>query len=287
METRVNYTIVGLFVVLLTLAIAIIALWLTQSLQEKPYKTYLVYMNESVAGLSKQAPVKYNGVDVGYVQNLKINLDNPQQVILNLQIEPYVPITEDTKAVLTVQGLTGIAYIGLQGGRPGSKKLLAEGDQDYPIIKSAPSFMMRLDQSLDNLTHNINQLTNNVRLLLNQSNLNAVAHTLKNIDEVTTTIAQDHQEIDSGIKSLQVALKQLPNLTQHLDKMADNMNQTSRGLNEALQMLNIQLFPEAFLALQSFRKLSQDISHFSQALNQNPNMLIQGHSYKKLGPGEK
>ncbi len=77
--------IVGLFVVILTIAIVSIALWLTQNLQEKPYISYLVYMNESVAGLSIQAPVKYNGVDVGYVGNMKINLKNPQQVILQLK----------------------------------------------------------------------------------------------------------------------------------------------------------------------------------------------------------
>ncbi|MDP2786291.1 MAG: MCE family protein, partial [Sulfurimicrobium sp.] len=62
METKVNYTIVGLFVILLFAALVAGILWLSGGAQyRKTYDTYLAYMNESVSGLNLNAPVKYRG----------------------------------------------------------------------------------------------------------------------------------------------------------------------------------------------------------------------------------
>ncbi len=93
------------------------------------------------------------------------------------------------------QGLTGIAYIGLQGGKPDSKPLQIKEGEDYPVIKSAPSFLVRLDQSLDALTTNINTLSASVKDLLNQQNLSAVHDTLKNLDELTATLVQNRTKL--------------------------------------------------------------------------------------------
>jgi phospholipid/cholesterol/gamma-HCH transport system substrate-binding protein len=293
MESRVNYTVVGLFVVLLTLAIAIIALWLTQNLQQKPYKTYLVYLTESVAGLSQQAPVKYNGVDVGYVDRLSINLKNPQQVILTLKIEPYVPVTENTSAILMSQGLTGIAYIGLQGGKPNSPLLEAVNGEAYPIIKSAPSFLVKLDQSLQSLTNNINKLTDNVRGVLNKDNLELFHHTLKNLDDLTTSLAENRSKLERSMTSLDITMKnaadsskQLPALVQQFKTMSMNINQASRGVNQTLGVFSTQLIPEAYLTLQNIKGLSANLQTFSNQLEKNPSILIRGKAPAKPGPGE-
>src|SRR6056297_868388 len=100
METKVNYTIVGIFVTVLLAVIILIGLWLSSGLKTKAYKIYQTYMNESVSGLSENAPVKYNGVNVGMVESIELNLQNPSQVILTLEIKPNVPITQTTTAHL-------------------------------------------------------------------------------------------------------------------------------------------------------------------------------------------
>jgi phospholipid/cholesterol/gamma-HCH transport system substrate-binding protein len=58
MESNVNYTLVGAFIIGLTIAMIVIALWLSVGLTGKQYNFYLAYMNESVSGLSANAPVK-------------------------------------------------------------------------------------------------------------------------------------------------------------------------------------------------------------------------------------
>ena len=119
-ETKVNYALVGAFVLALGAALVAGALWLAAGgAWQKKYDTYLAVEDESVAGLNLDAPVKYNGVDVGKVQAIHLDRINPQRVNLLFSIERGTPIKEDTIAVLKTQGLTGIAYVELNGGTVG------------------------------------------------------------------------------------------------------------------------------------------------------------------------
>ena len=97
MESKVNYTIVGFFVVALTTAVLIFAYWLTKSYGEQAYDTYYVHLSESVAGLNTDATVKYRGVDVGTVVSISLNPKNPEQVELVLNINQDTPIKTDTR----------------------------------------------------------------------------------------------------------------------------------------------------------------------------------------------
>ena len=127
MEKKINYAMVGLFVIVLGATWLAISLWLALGDFSTQYTTYRVYMNESVSGLYLDAPVKYRGVEIGKVNNIKLNPGEPGQVQLTLDIESSVPIKADTIAVLTVQGMTGIAFVDLTGGSLDSPQLEATG----------------------------------------------------------------------------------------------------------------------------------------------------------------
>src|SRR5687768_2587669 len=111
METKVNYTIVGAFIILLIAAICLGIIWLASGLSLEKYTTYLVYMQESVSGLSVDSTVEYNGVDVGKVKSIELNHKNPQLVEVLLSIKSTTPITRGTSATLTSRGVTGVVYI--------------------------------------------------------------------------------------------------------------------------------------------------------------------------------
>jgi len=117
METKVNTALVGAFVLALGAALVAGVLWLAAGggFQEKP-TLYLALVGESVSGLNVNAPVKYRGVDVGRVRAIRLDPENPEQVRLLFAIDRGTPIKEDTEAVLKTQGLTGIAYVELDGG---------------------------------------------------------------------------------------------------------------------------------------------------------------------------
>ena len=72
MDSKVNNTLVGLFVIILSIALVASILWLSVSTDNKYYNTYQIYMQESVSGLNRQAAVKYRGVEVGTVRDIAL-----------------------------------------------------------------------------------------------------------------------------------------------------------------------------------------------------------------------
>ena len=99
-----NFTLVGAFVIVLGAALIGGVLWLAAGgAFQKRHDLYLAIMEESVAGLNLNAPVKYNGVDVGKVRDITLDPANHERVRLTFAIERGTPIKEDTVAVLKTQ----------------------------------------------------------------------------------------------------------------------------------------------------------------------------------------
>lgn len=258
MESRVNYALVGLFVLLLGAIAIIIPLWLSSGLNQQQYKAYLVYMNEAVDGLSTNATVSYNGVSVGYVKDITLNPTNPAQVELLLNIKEGTSITTNTTATLRSQGITGVAYIGLNGGTlKNARPLLPKPGERYPVIKAAPSLMVRLDTALTQLMTNINNLSQQLSGTLSPENQKLLTNILKNTNKFTQNFAGQSAQLDATIRSLNTVLQNTSESTQNLPVMA---NQLQRVLT------NLQA-------------ISSDIK-------QNPSVLVRGKATAKLGPGE-
>ena len=167
MNARFNYTLVGLFVLALGGLLIAGILWLAGGGSGRAYDEYIVYMHESVSGLSRDSTVKYHGVGVGTVRAISLDQDNPERVKLLLHIDQGTPVREDTTATLEVQGLTGLAYVNLDGGNQSSPALRAAEHEDYPIIPSLPSIWGRLDHSVGELIDNLIVASNQINRLLN------------------------------------------------------------------------------------------------------------------------
>ncbi|CAN5386548.1 MlaD family protein [soil metagenome] len=292
METNVNYTIVGLFVVTLVTAIITITLWLTIGINNTKYTIYQVQMRESVDGLSIKAPVKLQGVEVGSVDKIDINPQNPREVILLLRILPGTPITVSTTAVITSQGLTGIAYIGLRMGSD-LRPLKAKPGELYPVMQSSPSFLIRVDAALTTLTENLNSLTSDFKQLLNPENRRAINTTLTSLATLSQTLAANNKQLDQSMKGLAKASAELPSTLASLKKMSDrvatageSVNKTLIQSNVAMQTFNNQLLPQTLSILQNLNRITSHLQGLSESVEQNPAVLLRGQKPKQPGPGE-
>jgi len=185
METRVNYFLAGFFVLVLGAASVAGVLWLSVGTPTKDYNRYYVYMTESVAGLNLDAPVKFQGVDVGRVVDIRLDPKNPEQVRLLLAIEKGTPIKENTIAVLGFQGLTGIAHLNLTGQVSGeSPPLRVTPGERYPVIQSGPSLRMRIDEGVTHLITSVTETADSLKAFLQGPNKEAISNSLANLDEI-------------------------------------------------------------------------------------------------------
>ncbi len=265
MEPRVNYFIVGLFVIGLTAATIVTTFWLSAS-DHKSYKKYLVYMKESVSGLSVQASVKFNGVEVGSVTDIRLNAKDPQQVELLLSIEKGTPINQSTKAMLMSQGITGIMFIGLKAGAAAAPPLVVQPGQNYPIIAWQPSVLVQVDAAIREITQDIRNISDDFEELMNEENQQAVHQTLINMAKLSSVLADQSQQIGGSLKNLNVILQ--------------NSQQVMQGFSQ-------QVMPGMVNALDAFNRILQQLGPLSKTLQENPSVLIRGKAQGALGPGEK
>lgn len=204
MESKVSYTVVGLFVIVLSVGLVIVALWLAGGLGDQTFKTYRVYVRESVSGLNPRAAVRYRGVDVGQVASIRLDPQDPRRVIVTLQIEENTPIREDTVATLTIQGLTGLATVELSGGSPESPPLTAREGQPYPVIESTPSLVQRLDDAFNEALTIMHRLSADFGALLSPANQQAFGELLANLSDITGAVAGETGRIERTLANLDV-----------------------------------------------------------------------------------
>lgn len=320
MEPKVNYVIVGLFVVLLGVALFGVVLWLGKADYRGVYDRYYAYMKESVAGLSVNSPVKYRGVEVGRVKEIILNPENLEEVRLTLDIIHGTPVKEDTIAVLETQGLTGIATVNLTGGSREAPMLTAKAEAEYPAIKTGPSLFYRLDMALSRLLTeqpiprllgNLIELTQDARAMVDEENRLVLKESLHDLSAVTRALAARSQELDRGLASGAQAMENLAVTTQalrtHLPPIMERIGRSAAALEGLTKDMSqagtavstvvkearpdVDRFTRHTLAEAGFlvgelRELTASLQRVARHLEREPNALIFGRRTAAPGPGE-
>ena len=307
-ETKVNYTVVGGFVIVFGAALVAAVLWLASggAWQQKT-DFYLTMMDESVAGLSINAPVKFNGVDVGQVRLIRLDPANPERVILTLAIQRGTPITGSTVAVLKTQGLTGISSIELAGGARGSPPLVMYRDGALPVIPSKPSLSARLEDVVTSVLAKVERTSTTVDQLLSEENRAAVASTLADLAALTGKLAARAPAIDAAITDAAQTLQHssriaadLGPLLARMGRSADALEKMGQdtalasaqaasaavGIGNDVRAVTASTAPELQRLMAELQVLSASLRRFSESAERSPSSLLFGRAEAANGPGE-
>jgi phospholipid/cholesterol/gamma-HCH transport system substrate-binding protein len=307
-DTKVNYAVVGVFVLVFSAVFIAGILWLAAGGgSKKQYVSYMAVINESVAGLNLDATVKYLGVDVGRVRTIRLNPSNPQEVQLIFSIEQGTPIKENTEAVLKTQGLTGIAYVELSGGTPDSPPLTAAPGQ-YPIIHTKPSLAARLENIMTTALAKLDLTAANINAVFDSENREEVKKILANVSLLMGTIASQKTEIAALITNTATAANRVGKAAAQLDpllvrigksadaleKMADeargastSARQTVEDMGAGVRTFSGGTLPEIERLLHELSDLSVSLRRLSDQTENNPSSLLRGRQPVPPGPGEK
>jgi phospholipid/cholesterol/gamma-HCH transport system substrate-binding protein len=308
MDDKVNYALVGGFVLVLGALLVAGVLWLAAGLGgRQAMDAYQAVIQESVAGLSIDAPVKYLGVDVGKVARIEIDPQNSEQVRLHFLVKRGTPIKRDSVAVLKAQGLTGIAYIELSGGSAGSPPLLAGADGEIPTIPTKPSLSARLENVLSNVLANVDRVSNNLNAVLGPDNQAALKSTLADIATLAHTLAGQQAAISAGLadaakaarltaragEQFEPTLARIASSAQAVERMAEVAGQASTRAGAAAdaaatsaQQLGSETLPELARLMAELNQLSASLRQLSEQTTVNPNSLLLGKPAPQPGPGE-
>ena len=149
----------GLFVTVGILLGAGAILWWGASKYFQKGSPYVTYFDESVQGLQVDSSVKYRGVDVGRVEQIRVAPDNKLIAVI-MKIHLQGEIEKNSVAQLRAAGITGIVFVELDSKGPD------EPDQspqlaftpDYPVIPSRPSQINQILTSIDVVMEKVKEI---------------------------------------------------------------------------------------------------------------------------------
>ncbi|OGT44401.1 MAG: hypothetical protein A3F13_01835 [Gammaproteobacteria bacterium RIFCSPHIGHO2_12_FULL_40_19] len=280
MQSKVNYTVVGIFVIVLSAFLVITIFWLSGIASKKHYQSYLVFMHEDVAGLSVESPVRFNGVNVGYVKSIRLDKDNSKLVRIKLDIEPGTKITTSTYATLTAQGVTGVVYVNLKAETESSPLLTSAPGQKSPIITSRPSLLTQLSTVLPEVAEQVKKLSGSISKVLDEENRQALKESLQNI-------AVSTRELPKTIAQLNKTLTSFDAFSTEMTKTTEKIDATMSSGEIAMHNFSNQVVPNAEQALTSLSRATTSMEQLTDQLQENPSMLLRGKEPAAPGPGEK
>ena len=227
METRASYVVVGSFVLALIAAAFGVVIFLTRTSFEDTPKTYMSYFTGSVTGLQIGSPVRYRGVPVGTVNDIRIDPTDVERVRVMMDIVHGTPIKTDTNSTLGLQGITGVAYIELTGGTRESEPLTALDDGQVPVIPSKKSGIQQVLASAPELLERAVAISERLALILDDRNVQSVSDTLANLSKLTGTLANSSGQIERLIADSQTTFTALR-------EAADGVTELTGGLNSKI-----------------------------------------------------
>ena len=238
MNAKTNYTMVGLFVIMSIALIFVFVIWLVRPTDDRELTSFKIYFTESVSGLNIDSPVKYRGVTIGKVTEMRINPANIEEIQVDILVDKDAPIKTDTVAKLKAQGITGLNYIDLSQGSKATPLLCKEGKED-PVIKSVPSFLVKVEESFGSVSVNLSKTLHATSTLLREENQAEITKTLKHLSATMekvdtalneTTIRNFQKLLVSARSTVEKMDKTVPKVDQFIDKSIDFENRLSNAL---------------------------------------------------------
>ncbi|EEX16744.1 ABC transporter substrate-binding protein [Citreicella sp. SE45] len=205
METRARYLLVGVFTIVGLVAVMGFTLWLAKVQIDRTYAQYDIVF-DSVAGLGQASTVRYNGVEVGKVLSIALDRDDPALVRVRIEIYASTPVREDTLATLSSQGVTGVSFVALAGGRADAEPIGVVPPADVPLIPSEPSAFQNLLTDAPDVLAEAILLMRDIRSFTTPENGAAITAILRNVETATARIDAMATRTESVMASAEVTM---------------------------------------------------------------------------------
>jgi phospholipid/cholesterol/gamma-HCH transport system substrate-binding protein len=307
MENRAHALLAGLFTVLLLLASAL-ALWWLSGTRELTH-TYLLETRGNVTDLNPEAQVRYRGIRAGKVIGIHADHQDPGLLLVEIALSQKYPLTDQTRAKLNYQGITGLAYVMLEepaGNTPG-KRLDTAGPKP-PRLALQPGLLDTLGNQADDIAGQVATLTLRLNRLLDDRNLGNLAQTLDNLAAASSglkelpevmvalrtalsetnlkrfaaTLAHLEQTTGTATPLLQEARQLLGNLT----TLSAQVGQLATTANTAGARVHTETLPRAVALMDDMTRSMRRLERVLDLLNDNPQAVLYGRAPHPPGPGE-
>lgn len=280
MERNANFILVGLFGIISMLCLAGFAFWMGKyGVDDDQYDNYKTYIEESVSGLKTSSPVKLKGIEIGFVENVTIDKNDPERVEVTFKVKKETPVKTDSFIVLNSQGIAGVGYLEIKGGTKEAQSLKSMDERERPVLKSESSMLSKLSGKAEIILTDISKTIAKVNKLVSDKNINNVSSSLDNFSQISSELKNNKKEIAHllhGVKEVE------NNANQTLHEFSNVAQQTQLVLNDTRNLTQ-----ETSSILQDVKKskviekLSSTLDSSNDAINETKNLVREGRMVVK------
>jgi paraquat-inducible protein B len=304
MGKRVNPVLVGGFVVgAIVLAVVAVTIWGTGRFFEKSFKC-VAYFPGSVNGLNKGAPVKFRGVQVGEVTEIRLRfqqvrgepripvflkLDETRMLELGAERAPTAEVAKDFVAnglrarLQTLSIVTGVLYVEFDL-LPGSPlELVQRDDAPVPELPTLPT-------TLEEMTKSITEVLAELRSIDFESIGKGVNDVVANVNDIVKkpelhAAVEQLPELVANAKGLVVDLRARTGpLATSAQSTIDDARRAAESARATLEDVRTLLAPDGPLAIEATRtvgdlgRAARALRELADYLERNPNAVVFGRA---------
>lgn len=310
MENKAYALAAGIFVVVMSVAMAVAVWWFRQD--HTAVSHYILETRKTVGGLNKEAVVRYRGIRAGKVEDIDVDPNDPRVLLVKINLDKDFKLTQGTTASLGMQGITGLAFISLEDDGSKPEPLTAPPGSPpgtLPRIPLRPSFFESISENAGDTLRNINTATARLEKVLSEKNLANLERTLDNV----ATASEGLKELPQVMASLRTALspeniKRFHDTLANIEKASGQAAPLAQEARQLVTQLNVlAVRAEALLGgehesgqvpgarstllranqmLDEVSQAARNLSRLANRLESAPNSLIFGAPPPPPGPGE-
>jgi len=190
----------------------------------------------SVGGLSPGSQVRYRGLRVGRVEELRITPGDVESVRVAIALDEGTPIKADTTAVLEMQGVTGLRYVELSGGTNDAPPLPPGG-----TIPAVGSTFELLSERASSITEKIERITARLATLTEGISGERIERAVSGVE---STIARVRELVEQATGPAVEVLERAATLATALEALAHAGEDTLGEASSTLRKVREWVDPE-------------------------------------------
>lgn len=237
METKANYVLIGAFALAGLAALLGAFLWFARVQLDQQFAYYDVRFT-SVAGLSNASEVRFSGLPVGQVVDVRLSDDRDGTITVRLEVDARTPVRADSVATIESLGVTGVSYVGISPGAAETPLLLEASGEAIPEIASGRSTIQALTEDAPELVNETLLVVREIGDLFRGDNADRIERTLINAERASEDFAAALEGISGITDTVDQFVDQigrfnttLDTLTADLDAVLDTANDTLRSID--------------------------------------------------------
>lgn len=299
MENRAHALAAGLFVLVLTIASVAALFWFGG--KREVTRELIVVTRQNVTGLNPQSQVRYRGIPVGKVKDIRLDPKEMRDILITIEVKQELPLTEGTTARLGYQGVTGLAHVLLEDSGTDADKLIADSGH-LPRIQMQPSLLQELSDSGAGLLREAKEVVLSLKAILNEDNRKKINLILTHLEKGSQGMKPAMDNLNASLAGLRKVLSEenAGKLARAMTEAGPLMSET-RGLVVKLQAVSDKLdrvigepttqgaaalMPRLNEVAGEVAVTTRQLNRVLKLLEESPQSLIFGVPPAQPGPGE-